>query len=136
MRLVVIASITTPLAAPALPAAPMLPGSARITRVTLPQARSNEGTGGKTRQVVQAFRTTVENLRDVPVTVALEERIPVAQDERVTVKLGERTTDGSSEIAERPGVLNWKLELAPKEKRDVTLEYTVRHPKDMILPGL
>ena len=108
----------------------------KVTRVTLPQARSNEGAGGKDRQVVQAFRTTVENLRDVPVTVALEERIPVAQDERVSVKLGEKTTDGSGEIADRPGVLNWKLELAPKEKRDVTLEYTVRHPKDMVLPGL
>lgn len=108
----------------------------RITRVTLPQARSNEGSGGKDRQIVLSFRTTVENLREVPVIVAVEERIPVAQDERVSVKLGTKTTGGFDEIADRPGVLNWKLELAAKEKRDIVLEYSVRHPKDMILPGL
>ena len=32
--------------------------------------------------------------------------------------------------------MNWKLELGAKEKRDISLEYSVRHPKDMVLPGL
>ena len=109
----------------------------KVTRVTLPQARSDEGAGGKDRQVTLAFRTSIENLRDVPVTVALEERMPVAQDERVSVKISaSKTSPGSIAISERPGVLNWKLELAPKEKRDISLEYSVRHPKDMVLPGL
>lgn len=109
----------------------------KVTRVTLPQARSDEGSGGKDRQVTMAFRTSIENLRDVPVTVALEERVPVAQDERVSVKISaSKTTPGSIAIDERPGVLNWKLELGAKEKRDISLEYSVRHPKEMVLPGL
>lgn len=108
----------------------------KVKRVVLPESRSTEGFVGRDRQRVFAFRTSVENFRDVPVTIAFEERVPKSQDERIEVKLGERTTPGHVELADRPGVLNWKLTLAPKEKREITLEYAVRWPKELSIMGL
>lgn len=105
----------------------------RITakRVAQPEKRTSEGFGGKSIQIAYAFRTTLENRRDVPVTVVLEDRIPVSLDERIVVKLGEGTTPGSRAVADRAGVLEWDVPLAPGDKREVVLEFTVRWPKEL-----
>jgi len=108
----------------------------KVERVPLPQSRSREGFVGKDRQIAYAFKTTVENLRDKPVEVLVEDRVPVSEDERIQVERGKGTTPGFVEVEARPGIMEWKLSLAPKEKRELILEYTVRHPKDLNVPGL
>lgn len=108
----------------------------KVKRTVLPQARSTEGFIGKDRQMVFAYRTSVENFRDVAVTVVVEERLPISQDERISVKVGDKTSAGYITLEDRPGIINWKLTLAPKEKKELTLEYTVRWPKEMQIPGL
>lgn len=108
----------------------------KVKRVVLPEAHSSEGFVGRDRQAVFAYRTTIENFRDLPVTLAVEERLPKSQDERVKVEVLDKTTPGFVEIQDRPGVINWKLTLAPKEKKEITLQYSVRWPKDLLIPGL
>ncbi len=108
----------------------------KVKRTVLPQARSTEGFVGKDRQMVFAYRTSVENFRDVSVTVVVEERLPISQDERINVKVGDKTSAGYITLEDRPGIINWKLTLAPKEKKELTLEYSVRWPKEMQIPGL
>ncbi len=107
----------------------------KVKRTLLPESRDQRGIVGKDRVVTQAFRTTIENLRDQPVQVTLEDRVPVSEDGRIRVEVNEETTPGSREIKERPGVLEWDLELKPGEKRDVVLSYTVRFPADLVVPG-
>ncbi|MBP7146381.1 MAG: mucoidy inhibitor MuiA family protein [Acidobacteria bacterium] len=102
-----------------------------VKRVTLPESRSHEGFVGKDRQVARAFRTTIENLRGEPVEIVVEERIPVSQDERIRVTLEDETTPGHVEDKDRPGILQWTVTLKPKEKRDITVAYSVRFPKDL-----
>jgi uncharacterized protein (TIGR02231 family) len=108
----------------------------KIDRVRQPQDRSLEGLTGKTKQIAYEFRTSVENLRDQPVTMILEDRVPVSEDERIVVEMGKGTTPDHTPSKTRPGVLLWKLTLAPREKKNVVLAYTVRHPKDLGVPGL
>ena len=108
----------------------------KIDRVRQPQDRSLEGLTGKTKQIAYEFRTSVENLRDQPVTMILEDRVPVSEDERIVVEMGKVTTPDHTSSKTRPGVLLWKLTLAPREKKSVVLAYTVRHPKDLGVPGL
>lgn len=107
----------------------------KVTRIAQPPERSEKGSA-RDRTVRASFRTTLENRRDAPVRVTLEERVPVSQEERITVKLGEATTEGSIEAEDRPGIRAWELELAPKAARTVTLEYVVRHPRDITISGL
>lgn len=108
----------------------------RVERIRLPQERAIEGLSGKTRQIEYAFRTRLENLRDQEVTITVEDRVPVSEDERIVVEIGKGTTPGRQESARRPGVFLWKLTLAPKEKKDVNLEYSVRFSRDLLVPGL
>jgi uncharacterized protein (TIGR02231 family) len=108
----------------------------KVERVRLPQARGEEGLIGKDRRIDYAFRTTVENLRDQKVTLVLEERVPVSEDERIEVARGKATTPGAKEDEDRPGVLEWTLDLGPGQKTEVLLDYSVRFPKDLIVPGL
>jgi hypothetical protein len=107
-----------------------------VERTLLPQERSREGITGKDRRIAYAFRTTLKNLRDRKVRVVLEDRVPVSEDERVRVERGRQTTPGFAEDPERPGVLLWTIEMSPGESRDVLLEYAVRFPRDLVLPGL
>jgi uncharacterized protein (TIGR02231 family) len=95
-----------------------------------------EGITGKTRQIAYEFKTKLENLRDREVTLTLEDRVPVSEDERIVVEMGKTTTPDHTPSKTRPGVVLWKLTLAPHEKKDVVLAYTVRFPKDLYVPGL
>lgn len=108
----------------------------KVERVRLPQERSREGLSNRTRQVVFAYDTTIENLRDRAVDVVLHDRVPVSEDERIKVETGRETTPGSTPVADRPGVVEWRLSLAPREKRKLRLEYTVRWPTDLYVPDL
>jgi len=108
----------------------------KVERVRQPQDRTLEGITGKTRQIAYEFKTSVENLRDRDVTIILEDRVPVSEDERIVVEMGKGTTGDHAPSKSRPGVVLWKLNLAPHQKKDVVLAYTVRYPKDMLVPGL
>jgi len=106
-----------------------------VERTPKPQDRGRSGIFGRERRIAYGFRTVIENLRDKKVSLVLEDRVPVSEDERIKVEMGEGTTSGWKEIESRPGILEWSLELAAKEKREVVLEYEVRFPKDLIVPG-
>jgi uncharacterized protein (TIGR02231 family) len=108
----------------------------RVKRIALPQKRTREGLTGRDQQVAYAFRTEIENLRDRPITVVVEDQVPVSEDERITVKRGDATTTGFREIKDRPGVLEWDVSLGPRQKKEVVLEYAVRFPRDLPVGGL
>ncbi len=103
-----------------------------VQRTATPEQRSREGFGGREDQLARAYRTQLENRRDHPVRVVVRDRVPVSQDERIEVKRGERTTGGWRDVADQPGVLEWDVTLAPGEKREIQLDYTIRSPKDVV----
>ena len=105
----------------------------KVTRVNLPEERSREGLGDRTRHSVSTFRTRLENLRPHAVRVRVEEATPVSEDERIRVELARSTTAGSTEDPDRPGVRRWDLELAPREQRELEIGYEIRWPKDVEL---
>jgi uncharacterized protein (TIGR02231 family) len=107
-----------------------------ILRVPEPEMKSREGWTGKQKQVHKMERTIVHNLMDRPATLVLEDRLPVPEDERIDVQVGDATTQGYRDSERRPGVKLWTIELAPGEKREIVLDYTVRWPRDLYLPGL
>lgn len=108
-----------------------------VVRVREPQSAGKAGFRGSRREVSRAFRTQISNLRDVDVTVVLEERVPVSEDEDIVVEVDERrTSDGYEDSPRRAGVKIWTFDLTPGEKREITLAYTVKLPKDLIVPGL
>jgi uncharacterized protein (TIGR02231 family) len=110
----------------------------RVEVVRLPQPKSSGRSGltGKQREVEMEFRTQVHNLQDHPVKLVLEDRVPVSEDERIEVELGKQTTPGYRDSERRPGVKLWTVDLAAGEKREFVLAYTVRYPRDVVVPDI
>jgi hypothetical protein len=104
--------------------------------VPLPKSVGKQGFAGKQREVAFGSRTQLHNLQDRPVTLVLEDRIPVSEDERIVVELDRQTTPGFKDSPRRPGVKILTLELAPGEKQEVVFAYSVRYPKDLAVSGL
>ena len=92
--------------------------------------------GGRFNETRFTHRTRIHNLRDVPVSVIVEGRIPVGENERIRVELAKSTTEGFKDSENRAGVKLWALELDSGEKREMELSYTVRHPREIYLANL
>jgi uncharacterized protein (TIGR02231 family) len=108
-----------------------------VIRVELPKSAGKQGLTGKQREVEYAYRTQLHNLQDRPVTLVLEDRIPVSEDERIVVELDDKkTTEGFEDSPRRPGVKLLTLDLEPGEKREILFAYSVRYPKDLAVAGL
>jgi uncharacterized protein (TIGR02231 family) len=107
-----------------------------VIRVPEPDMKSSEGWSGKQRQVHKHERTILHSLMDHGITLILEDRLPVSEDERIEVEMGKETTPGYKESERRPGVKIWTLDLAAGEKREIVLDYSVRYPRELNLPGL
>jgi len=107
-----------------------------VIRVKLPRESGREGFSGKYRQVAFGYRTVVENLMSREVSLILEDRVPVSEDERIVVEIAKETTAGYKQSDRRPGVMLWRMELEPRAKKEVVLEYSVRFPKDLVVAGI
>jgi uncharacterized protein (TIGR02231 family) len=74
-----------------------------------------------------AWIIEVENLADAVKKVRLADRIPVSQTDDVKV----RSVKISPKITpDEKGLFSWDLELAPKEKRTLAVEYIVQYPTE------
>ena len=102
----------------------------KLSRV-LDQRRSSFVRGKRTRMKT-AFRVSVENLSDRQETVRLGDRVPVSEDREVTVSRVRVEPEGEPDAK---GLIQWNLSLAPKEKREFTIEYTLEYPSDLMQRG-
>ncbi|MFQ5654776.1 MAG: mucoidy inhibitor MuiA family protein [Planctomycetota bacterium] len=84
-------------------------------------------------RVIIAYRFDIKNHLGDEVPLQLAEPIPVSAIEEVKVRLGDATRPRPTEVS-ADGIVRWELRLAPGEKREVILEYTVSAKKGVALP--
>jgi uncharacterized protein (TIGR02231 family) len=73
------------------------------------------------------WELTVHNKKKQPVTLTVEDQVPVSTDKEIKVE----TLDISgAQHDQATGKLTWRLELKPSESRTMTVKYAVKHPKD------
>lgn len=93
--------------------------------------RKQSSLSRKTRNRMQlSFVTTVENLSDRRLTLALAERVPVSENVEIRVSRVQITP------AKRPdaeGIARWNLSLEPGEKRQFRVSYQVDYPPSLVL---
>jgi uncharacterized protein (TIGR02231 family) len=81
---------------------------------------------GNYEKEVLKYETTIKNTRDVPVTIIIEDQVPVASssDQEVSVN------DISGGLLDKAsGKVTWKYMLAPGETNVIKLGYTTKYPK-------
>jgi uncharacterized protein (TIGR02231 family) len=90
---------------------------------------------GKKKERKFKDKLTVTNHKARPVELLLIDQIPVPQHDDIVVsdvKFSEKPTARDAD----KGIVKWKLSLAPGEKKEIIIEFTVTHPLDMIVVDL
>lgn len=105
--------------------------SVKVRRITVKQKTSEPGFIGTTLTARHEFRLTARNYHAFPVTLILEDRVPVSEDQAIIIERASTMTKPDVEAPEdRRGVFQWTPTLKPGEEKSFTLAYSVRWPGD------
>ena len=96
--------------------------------------RRTEDTGlvNRGQRITYDFTFVLQNNKKAPVALVLRDQLPVSRHEKIVVKLLAPEDLKSGE----EGRLEWKLTLAPGEKRELPLKFSVEYPNDLPVSGL
>jgi uncharacterized protein (TIGR02231 family) len=97
-----------------------------VTRIRKKDYSEKQFFGGNTVET-REWDLTVHNKKKQPVTIAVEDQIPLSTDEKIKVEalnISDATLDAET------GKLIWNLTLNPAETRKMNVKYSVKYPKD------
>lgn len=107
----------------------------KVERQTLEEKDRGASFLGSTKQIARAYRTVLTSRAAGGVTVEVRDNVPVSKIDDVRVELqGNRTTAGYKLDKDR-GLLTWSVALAPAERKNVDLAYTIKLPDDWQVTG-
>ncbi|WP_454616988.1 mucoidy inhibitor MuiA family protein [Bradyrhizobium cenepequi] len=96
--------------------------------------KRNEGSAGlivTSKTDERAFKTSVRNGHDFPVSIAIEDQLPVSENEEIMVELLPQTTPPTAtNLRDKRGVLQWTFDAKPGELKEITFGWRIRWPKD------
>lgn len=82
---------------------------------------------GSDRKVTRSYKITVKNNHLQPITIEIQDQIPVSNDKEIEVNLIERS---KADYAETTGKLIWRFKDIPSGgKRSAEFAYSIKHPK-------
>jgi uncharacterized protein (TIGR02231 family) len=80
-----------------------------------------------------AFEINVRNNQSQPVSITVEDQIPVSGNSDIEVSLSDA---GGAKFTPVDGKLVWQLTLKPNESRKIAYRFEVKFPKDKLIAGL
>ncbi len=95
--------------------------------------QTKEGILSGTKVIEKSIRVELENFGKESRTISFQESIPVSGVESVKVSVDSNTTPGYSEVRKDSGILEWKLDLRPNQKREIKLKYKISFPAEFDL---
>jgi uncharacterized protein (TIGR02231 family) len=82
---------------------------------------------GSNRKETKAWKITIRNTKNSAANVLVEDQFPVSSNSDIKVDLEESS---GAQVNHNTGILNWELDLAPGETKELRMVYSVRYPKD------
>ena len=89
---------------------------------------------GKTTKLRLVYKITVQNLRKTPADIEVTDQLPVSQNSKIEVK--DVNLQPAPSKKDDRGILTWTLTLAPQEKKEIILDFTIEYPKDATIIGI
>jgi uncharacterized protein (TIGR02231 family) len=80
-----------------------------------------------------AFNVKIKNNKKSTVKLTIEDQIPISQNEDITIKIMELS---GAKYNQEDGKLKWKVEVEAGKSIEKKLVFSVRYPKDKIIPNL
>jgi len=105
-----------------------------ITHKQVRRFTEQVGLMSKSTRTTYEYLTTVTNNKTAPVTLTLSDQVPVSRNDKISVKVQAPPTRDAR--PDTQGKLEWTLELAPGETRELPLKFAVEHPVDLRIDGL
>ncbi|MCU0443013.1 MAG: DUF4139 domain-containing protein [Bacteroidia bacterium] len=93
---------------------------------------SSKNISGSTQKELNTWEISLRNTRKEPITIIVEDQIPVSTDKEIEVKL---QNNGGAEFDETTGKLLWMLTLEPEKSVSVKFSFEVKYPKGKIITG-
>jgi uncharacterized protein (TIGR02231 family) len=109
-------------------------GQIRVKTEQVKREKSGGGLLSKIEKLHLVRRITVQNLRKVPVSVDVADRLPVSQNAKIEVK--DVTLTPAPAKKDEKGLLHWTVELAPQEKKEILIDFVIEYPRDATISGL
>ena len=103
-----------------------------VTRIKQ-KDKTREKIVGEDKVKTVTYEITVRNTKSSSSTFNLQDQIPVSQNKEVVVSLVEAS---GAVLSEDTGILNWKMNIKPKETKKITITYSIAFPKTKLLAGL
>ena len=101
-------------------------------RETIEEFKSRKNIGSNIRESF-GYRITLRNTKNEPISIVMEDQVPISQDSRIEVELEDAI---GADFNRETGKLTWKLTLQPLENKEVLLKYNVKYPKGKNIQGL
>ena len=79
------------------------------------------------------YKTVLKNNGEKDIVLSVEDQIPVSKNEDIEVKVKE-VSGGKLDVT--TGIISWEIPLKAKEKRVITLSYSISYPKGKKIYGL
>jgi len=88
---------------------------------------------GGIRKTSVGIKIEVRNNKPVPVSITVEDQVPLTQQKEIEVDMLE---EGGAVYNEQTGKLTWKIELQPGESKAMEFRYQVKYPKNQVIQNL
>ena len=85
--------------------------------------------------VKYTYKLEIFNNKNEKVELKILDQIPVSRDPEIEVTLNMEKTEPKPDKVEM-GIMEWKIELGPSEKREIVYSYTVKFPPEIDVVGL
>ena len=103
-----------------------------VTRIKQ-KDKTKEKIVGEQKMKTVTYEITVRNTKATSSVFNLQDQIPVSQNKEIVVALVEAS---GGVINSDSGIVDWKMNIKPKETKKITLTYSITYPKDKALAGI
>ncbi|MEM7510403.1 MAG: DUF4139 domain-containing protein [Bacteroidota bacterium] len=81
---------------------------------------------GTNRTDKKGFEISLKNNKPVPVTIKLQDQVPLSTNSSIEVKV---LDTGKGSYNEATGIIEWEIKLKPGESKKLSFSYEVKYPK-------
>jgi hypothetical protein len=81
---------------------------------------------GSNQKSVFAYDITVRNKKNVPITIVIEDQLPIPNTKEITI---DKLEDSNAECTEETGIVKWRKDIEPGKTELIKFKYAIRYPK-------
>ena len=108
--------------------------SIKVERKLIKKEGGEEGIFNQTAKQRYIFEVSLENFKDVPIQIELKDQLPLSYQEEIKVQINQ--IKPTPDQKDKQNFITWKIRLAPKESKTVTLDFQVEYPEGKTVRGL